>query len=141
MKSLQVASFVIVIILAAALRIPQLGGSFWLDEAAQVLESARPMSQQLNIRDDFQPPLLHLILHFALYISKEEWWLRTIGAVVPGLLSILGTMLIAKHLLPKPQQLGGSVFVGLLLATNSFHLFYSQELRQYALPTALAVWS
>lgn len=46
----------LILLLALALRLPLLGGSFWLDEAAQYLESARPFSQQLAIREDFQPP-------------------------------------------------------------------------------------
>ncbi len=133
--------FGMVLILALMLRIPQLNGSFWLDESAQALESARPLSQQLNIRDDFQPPLLHLIVHFALYISREEWWLRLFGAVIPGIFSILGTMLIARKILAKSFTVSGSLLVGLLLATNSFHLFFSQELRPYALPMLFAVWS
>lgn len=131
----------LVLLLALLLRLPLLGGSFWLDEAAQALESARPLSQQLNIQADFQPPLLHFIVHFALTVSREEWWLRSIGALLPGLLSVWGSILLARQLLPKNQALGGSLLVGLLLATNSFHLFYSQELRPYALPMSFAVWS
>ncbi|MCA9373323.1 hypothetical protein KC921_04485 [Candidatus Woesebacteria bacterium] len=130
-----------IVLLALLLRLPLLGGSFWLDEAAQALESVRPLAQQLQIREDFQPPLLHLITHFALQVGQSEWWLRLVGAVIPGLASILGTMLIARLLLPKKFQITGSLLVGIFLATNSFHLFFSQELRPYALPMAFAVWS
>lgn len=126
-----------VAILAIAWRVPLLNGSFWLDEAAQALESARPWSQQLQIRDDFQPPLLHVMLHFALYGGRSEAWLRTIGAVIPGVLSVVGVMAIGK-VLHSPKV---GVLAGLLLATSSFHTFFSQELRPYALPTAFAVWS
>lgn len=131
----------LVLLLALLLRLPLLNGSFWLDEAAQALESARPLNQQLELQADFQPPLLHLIIHFALIGSQQEWWLRSIGALIPGLLSIWGSILLARSLLPKTQAMGGSVLVGLLLATNSFHLFYSQELRPYALPLCFAVWT
>lgn len=130
-----------ILLLALLLRLPLLGGSFWLDEAAQALESVRPLSQQLQIREDFQPPLLHLITHFALQVGQSERWLRLIGAVIPGLASILGTMLIARLILPKKFQITGSLLVGIFLATNSFHIFFSQELRPYALPMAFAVWS
>ena len=68
----------LILLLALILRLPFLNGSFWMDEAAQALESARPLSQQLDIIPDFQPPLIHLILHFAMYLGREEWWLRTI---------------------------------------------------------------
>lgn len=127
--------------LSLIMRLPHLGGSFWLDEAAQALESSRPLTQQLSIREDFQPPLLHLLLFLPAQVTQNEVILRTIGALLPGLASILGSMLLARQLLPKKQALLGSALVGLLLATNSFHIFYSQELRPYALPMAFAVWS
>lgn len=124
--------------LALALRLPFLDGSFWLDEAAQALESTRPLAEQLQLAPDFQPPLLHLLLHFASYLSIEEWWLRLIGAFVPGLLSIYFTYKIG-------EKLGGirtAVIAAGLLTTSSFHIFFSQELRPYSLPTmwALVSW-
>ena len=141
MKPLQVASFILVIVFAVVLRIPQLGGSFWLDEAAQALQSARPLSQQLSIKDDFQPPLLHLITHVALVFSDSEWWLRSWGALLPGILSILGSMLLLKRLVAPKYALTAPILLGLLLATQSFHVFFSQELRPYMLAVAFAVWS
>lgn len=123
-----------VVVMACLLRIPLLGSSFWLDEAAQVLESARPLAQQLEIIPDFQPPLLHLVLHGALYLGSSEWWLRTVGALIPSLLTLVITMIIG-------QKIGGkrvAILTGILLATSSFHIFYSQELRPYALP---ALWA
>ena len=75
--------------LAFLLRLPHLNGSFWLDEAAQALESARPAHEQFQIADDFQPPLLHLLTFIALRLGKSEAWLRLIGAVLPSLLTIL----------------------------------------------------
>lgn len=123
-------SILAILLLALLIRIPFLNGSFWLDEAAQALESARPFAQQLDIIKDFQPPLLHLILHFAMYLGSSEWWLRTIGALIPGLISIWASYEIGKRLFSKRAASVAS----LLLATNSFHVFYSQELRPYALP-------
>lgn len=123
-----------ILLIATLLRLPHLNGSFWLDEAAQAMESARPLSEQFNIDYDFQPPLLHLIVHFSLYVSRQEWWLRTIAALIPGLVSIWATYYIGKKLLST--TVGG--WAALLLSTSSFHIFYSQELRPYALPLMLA---
>lgn len=120
-------------VIALGFRLPLLNGSFWLDEAAQALESSRPFSEQLNIAYDFQPPLLHYITHFALYFSRSEWWLRLIGAVLPGVISICATYWIGKKLID--QKTG--FLAAILMATNSFHIFYSQELRPYALPLML----
>lgn len=122
-----------ILLLALGLRIPLLSGSFWLDEAAQAIESARPLSQQFDIIPDFQPPLMHLITHFAMIISHQEWWTRLISAVIPGLVSIIAGYLIGKKLFNK----AAGVLTGILLATSSFHIFYSQELRPYSLA---AMW-
>ncbi len=126
-----------IILVALLLRLPLLNGSFWLDEAAQALESARPLTQQLNIVNDFQPPLIHVLLHFLLYVSRTEWWLRLGSALVPGLVSIWGTYEIGKRFFSKQSGL----LAALLLATSSFHIFYSQEARPYALPMMFAVLS
>lgn len=128
---------ILTLLLALGLRLPQLNGSFWLDEAAQALESARPLSQQLQIAADFQPPLIHLILFLAMKISAAEWWLRTIGALIPGLVTIWATYEIGK----RQINLRAGLMTALLLATSSFHIFYSQELRPYALPAMWAVLS
>jgi hypothetical protein len=127
----------LVLILALILRLPHLNASFWLDEAAQALEVIRPLSQQLDIAGDFQPPLLHLILHFAAYLSHSEWWLRLIGALIPGLITVWGTIKIGEAL-HHPRT---GILAGLLLATSPFHVFFSQELRPYSLPAMFAVLS
>lgn len=124
----------LILLLAGGLRLPLLAGSFWLDEAAQVLESARPFSQQLDIAKDFQPPLLHYVLHFALYLSSSEAWLRTVGALLPGLITVAATAMIGKALISRSAGLTAA----LLLATSSFHIYFSQELRPYSLP---AMWA
>lgn len=137
MKLKAVLSIWTIIGLAVLLRIPHLAGSFWLDEAAQALESARPLAQQFDIIPDFQPPLIHLLVHFALYFGQSEWWLRTVAALIPGLVSIWVTFQLGKRL--GSERAGW--WAALLLATSSFHIFYSQELRPYALPLMFAVCS
>ncbi|HYD35476.1 MAG TPA: glycosyltransferase family 39 protein [Vitreimonas sp.] len=128
----------LILILALGLRLPLLSGSFWLDEAAQVWESDRSWGEQLQIKEDFQPPLIHLIVHAALYVHRDEWWLRTFAALIPGLIAVWGTYQLGRQL--TKSEVGGAVAAS-LLATSSFHIFYSQELRPYALPTMWAVLS
>ena len=141
-----------IVLLALVLRLPLLSGSLWMDEAAQALESIRPLNQQLQIRDDFQPPLLHLLTHFALQISTSEWWLRWWGAVLPALLSIwllpdlVVTLLRSGSPSNQKKQLELMPYLtgylaALWLATNSFHIFFSQELRPYSLAAWWAVLS
>ena len=135
----------LILLLAFLLRLPLLNGSFWLDEAAQFLESARPLSQQLNIVDDFQPPLMHLLTFFSIRLGnlfglgQTEWFLRLIPSLIPGILTIWALYRLALTITNRKIALLSSLF----LATSSFHIFYSQELRPYSLPALwgiLATW-
>jgi len=128
---------ILIILLALALRLPLLNGSFWLDEAAQALESSRSLAEQLNIIPDFQPPLLHLITHAAIQLSRAEWWLRLIGALIPGLITVFTTYKLGKKLFNRSV----GILASILLTTSSFHIFYSQELRPYSLAAMWALLS
>lgn len=116
------------LMLALALRLPLLTQSLWMDEAAQVLESARPWSQQLALAYDFQPPLFHLVVAAMVRLGHAEWWLR-LAALVPGL-GAIGLSVAAVQ-----RWSGRSVarLAMLFVAVSSLHVFYSQELRPYAL--------
>lgn len=130
-------TLVILIVISILLRLPHLNGSFWLDEAAQALESSRPFAEQHLIRPDFQPPLIHYLTHFSLYLSNSEWWLRSIGALIPGIITIVIFYKLASSWFSKKVALWST----LLLATSSFHIFFSQELRPYSLPAMFALIS
>ena len=124
----------IVVLIGVIARLPLLGGSLWLDEAAQAIESARPLSEQFDIIADFQPPLLHLILHFAQLVSHHEAWMRLWGAFIPGIITLVATLYATRKLFSKNVAL----FATFLLSISSFHVYFSQELRPYALP---AMWA
>lgn len=135
----------LILILAFILRLPLLGGSLWLDEAAQFLESARPLTAQLQIRDDFQPPLMHLLTFVGIRLGapfgleRTEWWLRLLPSLIPGLVTIWALYQIGLQISNRKTALLSSLF----LATSSLHIFYSQELRPYSLPAmfgTLATW-
>ncbi len=134
------------LLITLLLRLPLLTGSFWLDEAAQILESSRPWSQQFHIQDDFQPPLLHVLTFITRHISVQEAWLRLWGAVIPSLLVTWGILQLLSEWWPKTSSAYKSkaLWLGLLLATNSLWVFYSQELRPYSLAvmwTVLSWWA
>jgi len=116
------------------LRWPLLNGSFWLDEAAQIAESSRPFSQQLLISGDFQPPLLHLLTFVTQQFSHAEWWLRLWGAVIPSLIASWAMFQLISIWWPRTSDSKSKIiWLGLLLASNSLWVFYSQELRPYSL--------
>lgn len=126
----------IIILFAFLLRVPLLTGSFWLDEAAQAIESTRPFSQQLDIAKDFQPPLFHYFVHFVSYFGTSEAWLRS-TSLLAGLVTVWATFAIGKAL--RNTQLG--IISSLLVALNSYHIFFSQELRPYSFAAMWGVLS
>jgi len=135
----------LILILAFILRLPLLNGSFWLDEAAQFLESARPLAQQFSIKDDFQPPLMHLLTFVSirfgnlLNLGRTEWWLRLLPSLLPGIFTIYASYRLGLKLANRRVALWASLF----LASSSLHIFYSQELRPYSLSAMfgiLATW-
>lgn len=120
--------FLLVLLLAVLVRLPLLPGSFWLDEAAQALESARPLTQQLSLNGDFQPPLYHLLVFVLIQFSRQEWWLR-LASLLPAVLTLYLTYRLAEKLFNRPV----AFLSGFLLAVSPLHVFYSQELRPYSL--------
>lgn len=126
----------LILLLSLILRLVNLNQSFWLDEAAQVIESARPLSQQLNIVSDFHPPLFHLLLHFWMKAGTSEVWIR----ILPLIFGISSIYLIYK----LAQTFGNKTFAYLsafLLAVSPYHLWYSQEARPYMLFVFLSLAS
>lgn len=128
-KKIKFPIFLFIILpIALILRLINLNQSFWLDEAAQAIESARPLSDQFKLAADFHPPFYHLILHFWMLAGKNEAWLR-IPSVFFGVGSVLILYFIAILFNRKKEAFLSSVF----LTTSGFHIWYSQETRPYML--------
>ena len=135
------------LITAFLLRLILLSDSFWLDEAAQVLESTRPLAEQLQIAGDFQPPLMHLLTFFWLRFLALFGWdrlealIRFLPSFIPGIISVWATYQIALNFWPKTKVDQETVkqsktiasISALFLATSPLHIFFSQELRPYSL--------
>lgn len=119
---------IIIVIVALALRLVNISQSFWLDEAAQVIESARPLWQQFDLVADFHPPLYHLILHFWLYLGRSEFWIRMLS-IIFATGSIVFIYNIGRILLDKKTAIIAAFF----LAISPYHIWYSQEARPYML--------
>lgn len=131
--SKKLAILIVLALIAVAVRIPLLNASFWLDEAAQALLSTRPLSEQLVIAADFQPPFFHLIVHFLSLLATQEWWLR-LASVIPSVI----TVLILFHIVKKQTDTTTGYLAAIFLGVNAFHVFFSQELRPYAFA---AMWA
>lgn len=125
-----------ILVFSVLVRIPLLHHSFWLDEAAQAMESARPFWQQHNIAWDFQPPLFHYLTHFLLQLNQSEWWLR-----LTSLLCAVGSIGFLYRCVEKTTSERAAIIAAILVSTSSFHIFYSHELRPYMLATFFATAS
>jgi mannosyltransferase len=129
-----------VLMVALSVRLVLINQSFWLDEAAQALESARPLGQQLQISADFQPPLFHLIVHFWMAFGSSEAWLR-MSSVFAGLVTIIATYFIAQRLWSGKVGARIGLLAALFLSLSELHVYYSQELRPYAIAAMFAAVS
>lgn len=130
---------VVILVLAAALRVCHLGvESVWLDEAASV-EIARdpPVDVVLDAAQDVHPPLYYLALHV---------WMRMMGdseravralSVLFSLLAIVAVFGCAGRWFDRPTAL----VAALLAAGSPLQITFAQEARMYALLTLTAVLS
>ena len=126
----------LILIIGLVLRLITLNQSFWLDEAAQVIESSRPFFQQFDLTADFHPPLYHLFLHFWLKMGRSEIWIRFLSVIL-GFSCLWYVYKLAKLKFKE----GPSLVAALLLAVSAYHVYYSQETRPYILFSLLSLVS
>lgn len=125
----------LVLLLAAALRLHQLGTqSLWSDEGNSVVQSLRSLDEiaQHSARD-IHPPGYYWLLHgWRRLGGTSEFALRLFSALasVPG---VAGLYALGRRLYGRTAGLAAA----LLLALNGFSIWYAQETRMYAL---LALW-
>jgi hypothetical protein len=123
-------------ILAFALRAPNLGRAYWIDEGISVGIASHPLKQLPHLlKEDGSPPLFYVILHF---------WIRAFG-----------TSEVATHLLPLAFSLvavplaywaasdlfdrRAGLAAAALFATNPFLGWYSTETRMYPMVVVLSI--
>lgn len=126
-----------IILLGCTLRLINLNQSLWLDEATQVILSADSLTNIIfNHGADFHPPLSYVLMHFWLYFSSSEIWVRLLS-VIFGLASIWMLYKFAIKVFNEKIAL----LSALLLAISPYHVYYSQEARMYSEATFFAVVS
>ncbi|MBQ6449869.1 glycosyltransferase family 39 protein [bacterium] len=126
----------IIMVVALVLRLLPAGSSFdWAE--SQLALAATSYGRYTPISDFLQPPLLHQLTAICSLVSQHEGWLRTWGALIPSLLTIWGLYALGRKLGGEKTALAAA----LLLATSSFHLYFSARLEPYSLAACWAVWS
>lgn len=112
--------------------------SLWADEGITVRtvsDSFTAMQQILS--KAIHPPLHYLILHPLTHIFGNSEFVVRMPSVIFGIVSIFMTYVLGRRLFNTPT---GFIAAG-LVALSYFQIRYSQEARNYALLTMLALFS
>ncbi len=129
----------VIVLLALALRLAHLTFQpLWADEGYSVyFASLSPLALAAATAADIHPPFYYYLLKvwMALF-GPGEFALRLLS-VVAGTATVAFTYALATRLMGRKVAL----LSALLLAVSPFHVYYSQEVRMYALVGMLAVAS
>lgn len=125
-------------LIGAWIRLEGLGqpGLWWdevisLDKALLPLRELWPTLAAWGTGDagiELFPPLYHFLLHGALALCRSDAALRLVG-VAFGVASIPAMFALGRELFGRPAGLIASF----LLATSTYHIHYSREVRPYSL--------
>ncbi len=128
-----------ILFLALGLRLARLTFQpLWADEGYSIyFASLDPVALARATAADIHPPLYYYLLKlWAALLGGGDASLRLLSVVL-GVLTIAATYALARRLVG--QQ--GAVLSALLVAVSPFHVYYSQEVRMYALAGLLATLS
>ncbi|MBI2910697.1 MAG: glycosyltransferase family 39 protein, partial [Chloroflexi bacterium] len=129
-------ALVAILLVAWSTRVYRLDAlSFWLDEGFTAYHASQPLGDLLAslANDDNHPPLHYVALHFwSLLAGTSDYALRFFSAAA-GALTVAVMARLGKAF--GSQALG--LLGALLLAISPFHVWYSQEVRMYALVALL----
>lgn len=140
--------YLFLFLVSISIRLVNLDQSLWLDEGASVMFARLPFSQFFNsLKGDFHPPTYYLILRFVRSIFGDNIINYRLFSVVVGSLTVVFFASLLKSIFLN-TSLGRGRFRlplyfagGLLMALNPLHVYYSQEVRMYALSALLSVVS
>lgn len=125
---------ILILLLGTGLRFYQLGAEdFWFDETCTIAFAKIPWSE-VEIRPFDFPHFVYntLIMHFWIKLGETKVIVRLFSALV-GIASLGLMYIIGRRLFDA--QIG--LFSTLFLALSSYHIYYSQEARAYALQVFL----
>lgn len=129
----------ILLILVLAILVRSYGLTFesiWLDESFSIYYAQQSITQIVSLPDT-NPPLYNLVLSpFVKIFGIGKFWVR-LPSVIFGVLSVLFMYLLTKKIFNQRIALIAS----LILSISSYHVFYSQEARVYALFNFLSIIS
>ncbi|MDP3046129.1 MAG: glycosyltransferase family 39 protein, partial [Chloroflexota bacterium] len=133
------SAVLLITLLAFALRLLRLDFQpLWWDEGYSVYFASQDLATlTLKTAADIHPPLYYYLLHvwIALF-GASDVALRLLSVVI-GTATIPVFYAVGRRLVAR----GTALLACLLLAVSPFHVYYSQEVRMYALATLLGLAS
>jgi len=131
----------VILALALVLRLINLNQSLWLDEAVRaIMAKGSFLNVFRELGGDFHPPFYHLLIWAWVHLFGDREIILRLPSVFFGVATVLGVYLIGKEIFSKKNSYLAEI-TALFMATAPFHLYYSQEARNYALATLLATFS
>jgi hypothetical protein len=131
-----ILAYLVVIVLAVGTRLFQLTShSLWIDEGISLILTSGDSLPQV-LRKTFERGLGHGTQ--PVYFLLLAQWRQVLGdsdASLRGLSVVLGVGAVVATLLASRRAFGSkhAIWAGLFVATSSFAVYYSQEVRPYAL--------
>lgn len=128
---------VVILILGFLLRAYNLGKeSLWFDEGGS-LNWALLDLQQILFQGEENPPLYYIVLHFWVNLFGTSEISLRFPSLMFGTASIWFVYVIGNELFNRNT----GMLAALMLSLNSYHIYYSQEARTYALSVFLTLLS
>ncbi|RME43058.1 MAG: hypothetical protein D6795_20050, partial [Deltaproteobacteria bacterium] len=121
----------LIVAIAAVIRLWGLGEkSIWHDEAFTLLVAQHSLGEipGMILRSENHPPGGYFLFHLWMRMGHSPFWLRLPSALF-GILSVLLLYTLGRPWFRERT----SLVAALLLALNGYHVFYSQEVRNYTL--------
>ena len=121
----------LILLIAAVLRFSNLDRTIWLDEAVSWVQASAPSFLEMlkaTARDNY-PPLHNAILYITIKLFGDS----EVAMRIPSALLGIGTVYLLYRLGELLWDRTTGLIAALLLAVSGFHVWYSGEVRMYAL--------
>ncbi|MEW6606649.1 MAG: glycosyltransferase family 39 protein [bacterium] len=129
---------IIILIIGFFLRIYKLGAqSLWIDEVITINTAQMTPMAIISAHKSatiIHPSLFYILVHYWSYLGKSEFVLRLLSVLL-GTYTIYLFFLLGKLLFNKNV----GALSALILSISPFHIWYSQEIRPYALMILLSI--
>ena len=128
-----------ILMLGMGLRLYELDSdSMWLDEIITANQASRDLLSAITHDENYtHPPLVDVVTWFFINISGNSDFVIRLQAALFGSVSIALAYKMGEILWTRKE----GIIAAFLLATNTFHIHYSQEARSYSLMVFLALFS